>query len=124
MKNDVQKKMISVVAAAAIACTAVGCGTAKADTTEAISSKESDTAVEAQAEGQQTTAETGEKTEITLPKSNVLSFELEGGNKVIVRPSGTEPKIKAYYTATEATMEAAKKIEAALDKEFTALLSK
>jgi phosphoglucomutase len=54
----------------------------------------------------------------------VLSFELEGGNKVIVRPSGTEPKIKAYYTATEATMEAAKKIEAALDKEFTALLSK
>ena len=36
---------------------------------------------------------------IDLPKSNVLAFALEGGNKVIVRPSGTEPKIKAYITA-------------------------
>ncbi len=40
----------------------------------------------------------GEET-IDLPKSNVLAFALEGGNKVIVRPSGTEPKIKAYITA-------------------------
>ena len=36
---------------------------------------------------------------IDLPKSNVLAYALEGGNKVIVRPSGTEPKIKAYITA-------------------------
>lgn len=36
---------------------------------------------------------------IELPKSNVLAFALENGNKVIVRPSGTEPKIKAYITA-------------------------
>ncbi len=36
---------------------------------------------------------------IDLPKSNVLAFALDGGNKVIVRPSGTEPKIKAYITA-------------------------
>ena len=36
---------------------------------------------------------------IDLPKSNVLAFCLENGNKVIVRPSGTEPKIKAYITA-------------------------
>jgi len=36
---------------------------------------------------------------IDLPKSNVLAFSLSGGNKVIVRPSGTEPKIKAYITA-------------------------
>ncbi len=36
---------------------------------------------------------------IDLPKSNVLAFALENGNKVIVRPSGTEPKIKAYITA-------------------------
>ena len=36
---------------------------------------------------------------IDLPKSNVLAFSLENGNKVIVRPSGTEPKIKAYITA-------------------------
>ncbi len=34
--------------------------------------------------------------EITLPKSNVLYFELADGNNFIVRPSGTEPKIKLY----------------------------
>ena len=33
-----------------------------------------------------------------LPKANVLIFSLEGGASVVVRPSGTEPKIKAYYT--------------------------
>jgi phosphoglucomutase len=33
-----------------------------------------------------------------LPSSNVLVYGLEGGATVIVRPSGTEPKIKAYYT--------------------------
>ena len=36
---------------------------------------------------------------IELPKSNVIAFALENGNKIIVRPSGTEPKIKAYLTA-------------------------
>ena len=39
------------------------------------------------------------KTEETgLPGANVLVYNLEGGATVIVRPSGTEPKIKAYYT--------------------------
>ena len=46
-----------------------------------------------------TTYVDGSTSVIDLPKSNVLSFVLEGGNKVIVRPSGTEPKIKAYITA-------------------------
>ena len=41
---------------------------------------------------------TDEKQEITLPKSNVLSYSLEGGHACIVRPSGTEPKIKVYVT--------------------------
>lgn len=36
---------------------------------------------------------------IELPKSNVLAYSLTDGNKIIVRPSGTEPKIKAYITA-------------------------
>lgn len=36
---------------------------------------------------------------IELPKSNVLAYTLTDGNKIIVRPSGTEPKIKAYITA-------------------------
>lgn len=35
---------------------------------------------------------------IDLPKSNVLEYRLEGGNKFIVRPSGTEPKIKIYLS--------------------------
>ncbi len=43
---------------------------------------------------------TGKTETIDLPKSNVLSFGLEGNAGIIVRPSGTEPKIKAYVTAT------------------------
>ncbi|MCX7765483.1 MAG: phospho-sugar mutase, partial [Candidatus Sumerlaeia bacterium] len=35
--------------------------------------------------------------EINLPSSNVLILELAGGNKIIARPSGTEPKIKFYF---------------------------
>lgn len=41
----------------------------------------------------------GAETTITLPKSNVLSYRMANGNGVIVRPSGTEPKIKIYVTA-------------------------
>lgn len=44
-------------------------------------------------------------TEIKLPKSNVLSYSLEDNSKVIVRPSGTEPKIKVYITACGNTRE-------------------
>ena len=40
-----------------------------------------------------------------LPKSNVLEFQLGEGVKVIVRPSGTEPKIKAYLFSNGATRE-------------------
>ena len=50
---------------------------------------------------------TGEETAIDLPKSNVLSYDLEGSNCVIVRPSGTEPKIKIYYTAVAPTRDEA-----------------
>lgn len=50
---------------------------------------------------------TGQTQEIHLPKSNVLSFGLEGHAGLIVRPSGTEPKIKAYITATGSSVEAA-----------------
>ena len=42
---------------------------------------------------------TGDTTEITLPQSNVISLNLDGDNAVIIRPSGTEPKIKLYITA-------------------------
>ena len=41
---------------------------------------------------------TGETSEITLPKSNVLQFITEDGSKISARPSGTEPKIKFYFS--------------------------
>lgn len=50
---------------------------------------------------------TGEKTEIMLPASNVLEFILGDRGSVIVRPSGTEPKVKFYYTAVAETKEEA-----------------
>ncbi len=46
-----------------------------------------------------TNISTGDTAVIELPKSNVLAYTLTDGNKIIVRPSGTEPKIKAYITA-------------------------
>ena len=42
--------------------------------------------------------------ETGLPKSNVLTYTLENGEVVVVRPSGTEPKIKAYYTTKGADL--------------------
>lgn len=61
--------------------------------------------------------ETGKEEVINLPKSNVLSYSLEGGGAAIVRPSGTEPKIKVYITSvgkndTEAKAIAEKMINA------------
>jgi phosphoglucomutase len=43
---------------------------------------------------------TGETWTINLPKSNVLQFELADGTKISARPSGTEPKIKFYFSAS------------------------
>ena len=65
---------------------------------------------------------TGTETAITLPKSNVLSFTLEQGAKVIIRPSGTEPKIKAYYTTTAATEAEATAKKDELDAAFSAIM--
>lgn len=49
----------------------------------------------------------GAETQIALPKSNVLEFVLGDKGSVIVRPSGTEPKVKFYYTAVGETEGAA-----------------
>ncbi len=57
---------------------------------------------------------TGEKTAIDLPTSNVISFGLEGDNGVIIRPSGTEPKIKAYITAVGKSYDDAESIKDSL----------
>lgn len=65
---------------------------------------------------------TGAESEITLPKSNVLAYYLEDGAKAIVRPSGTEPKIKTYFTAKAPTHEEAVAIEAKLAEDFTKVM--
>lgn len=64
----------------------------------------------------------GQKTEINLPKSNVIGFSLEGENAVIVRPSGTEPKIKLYVTAVGNSEENAKELSDKLAKAGEALM--
>jgi phosphoglucomutase len=49
----------------------------------------------------------GSSWEIDLPKSNVLQFELTDGTKISARPSGTEPKIKFYFSVNSTLSEAA-----------------
>ncbi|MGO8969708.1 MAG: phospho-sugar mutase [Myxococcaceae bacterium] len=44
----------------------------------------------------------GQPSELGLPKSNLLGFELAGGGRVLLRPSGTEPKLKLYVEVSEA----------------------
>ena len=56
----------------------------------------------------------GTVSEIKLPKSNVLKFVFENGLGIIARPSGTEPKLKIYYTVKADSMEAADGILASL----------
>ena len=50
-----------------------------------------------------------------LPSANVVEFDVEGGNKVVVRPSGTEPKIKLYVFAKDADRAAADALLDALE---------
>ena len=49
----------------------------------------------------------GGKTPLDLPKSDIIYFELEGGGRACLRPSGTEPKLKVYLTAVGKTRDAA-----------------
>ena len=41
---------------------------------------------------------TGKKEALGIPKCNCIYYELQGGSFVCVRPSGTEPKLKVYYS--------------------------
>ena len=63
---------------------------------------------------------TGKTSPITLPKSDVLQFFTESGSKITVRPSGTEPKIKFYFSmkgdATNGIEAAMKALDSKLDK--------
>jgi phosphomannomutase len=55
--------------------------------------------------------------EITIPKSNVLIYYLEDGTKICARPSGTEPKIKFYFSVNAPlnSVDDAKEVEKELD---------
>ena len=68
---------------------------------------------------------TGEQWDIKLPKSNVLQFVLADGSKISARPSGTEPKIKFYFSVHTKLKNAAEfdKTSAALDEKIKAIIS-
>lgn len=64
----------------------------------------------------------GKTTEIKLPKSDVVTLSLTDGASIVVRPSGTEPKVKAYYTTVGKTREEAENLQKKLSAEFTKVL--
>ncbi len=58
-----------------------------------------------------------------LPKSDVLKFRLEGDRSLVVRPSGTEPKLKCYLSVSAADMAAAEADEAELHAAVNAIIN-
>jgi phosphomannomutase len=62
----------------------------------------------------------GSEFDLTIPKSNVLIYYLEDGSKICARPSGTEPKIKFYFSvnAPLASLEEIGAVEAILDEKI------
>ena len=67
---------------------------------------------------------TGEKITIDIPKSNVLIYEMEDGTSVAARPSGTEPKIKFYFSVKLPLdkIENANAVEANLDAKIQRII--
>jgi phosphoglucomutase len=72
-----------------------------------------------------TNLQDGSTFSIDLPKSNVLQFVLADGSKVSARPSGTEPKIKFYFSvnAPLSHADAYKEVQAALLKRIESIIS-
>ncbi|MEO5998747.1 MAG: phospho-sugar mutase [Chitinophagaceae bacterium] len=68
--------------------------------------------------------QTGHSSEIKLPKSNVLQFILADGTKISARPSGTEPKIKFYFSVNAKLDSAAdfEKVSAELDEKIKGVI--
>jgi phosphoglucomutase len=67
---------------------------------------------------------TGKETKIDLPTSNVLIYQTENGTRIAARPSGTEPKIKFYFSVNAPldSKENAKSVEAALDAKIQRII--
>lgn len=61
--------------------------------------------------------------EIDMPKSNVLSYYMENGSQTLVRPSGTEPKIKIYIMSIGENLESAKAVSEKITNDMTKLLN-
>ena len=73
--------------------------------------------------GTRTELATGKTETIDLPASNVLIYALEGGATVVVRPSGTEPKIKTYFTTLGKDLEEAQAQKDALAEALKPILA-
>ena len=67
---------------------------------------------------------TGEEIKMDIPKSNVLIYHTEDGSKIAARPSGTEPKIKFYFSVKTkiSSIKNAKKIEKELDSKIQRII--
>jgi len=67
----------------------------------------------------------GEIETLNIPQSNVLIYYLEDGSKICARPSGTEPKIKFYFSVntTLDSLENAKSVEAELDEKIKNIIA-
>ena len=67
----------------------------------------------------------GEVETLNLPKSNVLIYYLEDGSKICARPSGTEPKIKFYFSVNDTleSIENAKQVEQELDNKIKNIIA-
>jgi phosphoglucomutase len=75
-------------------------------------------------ESTETDMKTGNKKEIHMEKSNVLQFLTANGNKISARPSGTEPKIKFYFSVQGPLLQSGdyEKVEASLDAQIQAII--
>ncbi len=66
----------------------------------------------------------GKEEPIGLPKSNVIRFFLLGGNEAVIRPSGTEPKLKIYLTATADSKAACMKLLDEMERDMNTTVHK
>ncbi|EDP18298.1 hypothetical protein CLOBOL_01366 [Enterocloster bolteae ATCC BAA-613] len=64
----------------------------------------------------------GRETIIKLPKSDVMKFTLEGNVSMVARPSGTEPKLKLYFSICADTEADAKQLEMKIKEDIEKVL--